>query len=625
MYSELRRARLLGAPAFGAYIIVVIFVAAIVWLKMRGGISWPNRSAAAAFLLSAAGLWIFWIALSRSPCFAASRLWDAKWFPRHAILIGIALATAWVLVTLPASYRATQSVREVMVFWHDEGIMLDSLYRFIKTPGSVPEYRLLQGWITFLPVALVCKAINALVPVEIGTINIMMRHYFLAVCWGFVFFSYVLAFLLTRSGILGLIVTVVALWRQDIYILLAIDRPDGFQLLFVILSLISLTLYARNRDAFSFFGSLLFAGLAFASKYSGQILLPAIAAAWIWHHWDRRQTMTLGGKIQKMAVDACTFGICAGVIFTLTFFLASPYHLVNFWDFVAQIQYFIPIYSSGNTYNLPDYHPRSSAILWWEVLSGQSLLDFWLLILCGAGLVLCAVAAVLDLRSKEPRLEPEAFILVWFIAYAAFLLWSYGGELIGYRYVFPILLLIPYFALFPIVLALRRTASRTGRAAMLAVVCAAFAVPAWNQALAGFAYLAQFRVTEGARFEIGRYLDRQVPPDQSPSVLMTNLVYIPDRISNITIANVSVTLAMIEEKKFDYVIMTQNMYDVYANKPTSIYTNNYYKGYKVYYNDVVAAYTAFKNRSHPDYRLLKEFDGLVLFKRIRSGECVDRC
>ncbi len=216
-------------------------------------------------------------------------------------------------------------------------------------------------------------------------------------------------------------------------------------------------------------------------------------------------------------------------------------------------------------------------------------------------------------------------MLIWFISYAAFMLRSYGGVLIDYRYVFPILPLIPYFALYPITLALNRTASRAGHVAMLAVICAVFAVPAWNQAQAGFAYLAEFRVTEGPRFEIGRYLDRQVPLEQSPSVLMTNLVYIPDRISKVTVANVSVTLAMIEHEKFDYVIMTQNMYDVYADKPTSADTNNYYRRFDVYYNDVVAAYTAFKNRLHPDYRLLKDFNGLMLFKRVRPGECSDQC
>jgi hypothetical protein len=210
-------------------------------------------------------------------------------------------------------------------------------------------------------------------------------------------------------------------------------------------------------------------------------------------------------------------------------------------------------------------------------------------------------------------------VLIWFFAYAAFMLRSYGGILIDYRYVFPILPLIPYFALYPITLALDRTASRVGRAAVLAVISAVLAVPAWNQARAGFAYLAEFRVTEGPRFEIGRYLDRQVPLEQSPSVLMTNLVYIPDRISKVSVANVSVTLAMIEHEKFDYIIMTQNMYDVYADKPTSTDTNNYYKRFDVYYNDVVAAYTAFKNGSHPDYRLLKTFDGLMLFKRVSAG------
>jgi hypothetical protein len=350
----------------------------------------------------------------------------------------------------------------------------------------------------------------------------------------------------------------------------------------------------------SFFGSLFFAGLAFASKYSGHILLPAIAAAWFWRQWDSRRAMTAGNSARKMTADACIFGVCTSVIFVLAFFLASPYHLINFWEFVTQIQYYLPIYSSGNTLNLPDYHPRSSTVLWWELLSGRSLLDFWLLIMCGVGLVFCVVAAAQNLKSKQPRLEPEAFMLIWFITYAAFLLRSYGGDLIGYRYVFPILPLIPYFALYPITLALHRTASRVRRVALLGIICAVFAVPTWN-------------------------LDRQVPLDQSPTVLMTNLVYIPDRISKVTVANVSVTLAMIEKEKFDYVIMTQNMYDVYANKPTSIYTNNYYRGYNVYYNDVVAAYTTFKNRSHPDYRFVKDFDGLVLFKRVRPGECPDQC
>lgn len=45
--------------------------------------------------------------------------------------------------------------------------------------------------------------------------------------------------------------------------------------------------------------------------------------------------------------------------------------------------------------------------------------------------------------------------------------------------------------------------------------------------------------------------------------------------------------------------------------------NPCYAEYDAYYNDVVAAYTAFKRRAHPDYRLLRTFDGWEIFERVR--------
>jgi hypothetical protein len=140
------------------------------------------------------------------------------------------------------------------------------------------------------------------------------------------------------------------------------------------------------------------------------------------------------------------------------------------------------------------------------------------------------------------------------------------------------------------------------------------------------AFLASFRSEESVSscFAIGRYLDRTVPMDEHPTILMTNLAYIPPRFTYVKIHNVDLSPALLDKNRFDYVITTDNMYSVYADKPTAGCERQFCPVYKVHYVDVVDTYTKFKHHTYPDYRYVASFHEFHLFERIHRGESESR-
>src|SRR4029077_5124515 len=117
----------------------------------------------------------------------------------------------------PATFRATSHPREVMIFWHDEGMTLELVQAFVDGEKDVPTYRFTQGWVTFLPVALALKALNCFVPVHFTLTNLALRFYCLGVIFFIMYFTYRLVWQVTRSWWLAAAVVVIAYSRPEFF------------------------------------------------------------------------------------------------------------------------------------------------------------------------------------------------------------------------------------------------------------------------------------------------------------------------------------------------------------------------------------------------------------------------
>lgn len=594
--------------------------------SFRGHVRWTNGWALALSLLSIWSLVIVyrllkqWVPSAMEPTSFA--------FPRRQHLIGLALGAAFVAICLPATFRSMSHPREVQVFWVDEGDTLKLVQAIVTGENETPSYRFTQGWLTFMPVAMPLKLLHKLVPVHYALTNVAMRSYFLLVIFGVMYFTYRLIWQVTHSWWLAAGVVLITYTRLEFYhISLAIDRPDTFQLLFVLLSLLfahRLWVGGRTRD---WFFAVLFAAFAFASKYSGHLLGPVLLIAWI-GHWRRPEVRAaFASRWRYWLAGAAIYGFSTVLIFPFTFFVFSPYHLIFMDQVIDFFQTHLAIYQHGNVYNLPNLERQSHAVLWWGVFTSNYAFDLWLTVLglAGAGAALVKNAIW---RSPEPRVKGEWLLLAWGVCYFSFLVYQYG--LVDYRYIMPAQFVLPYFLLAPYLwlqgatFAARvpfRTVVGFSAVAAILLLCKHRAVHALN-------FLDLFRSERSVQscFDVGRYLDRIIPADEDPYILATHVAYVPPRLTRFEIRNVDITPERMNRCKFDYVIMSDNMYAIYANKPTAGHEQQYDPLYKVHYVDVVDTYTKFKNNQHPDYRYLTSFNEFHVFERVdrKRGTQVSR-
>lgn len=589
-----------------------------------------NAIAAVSFLTAAFGLWSLFRALRLSGLFSDVVSHRVP-LPARVRLVALAMAVAWGLVSLPPAFRLIDDVRALRVYSLDEPLMLDSIQRYVNTRGSTPDlFRLTQGWFTYLPVAFLSKAVNAAIPVNLAMINMLMRFYQLTVWCAASYFAVVLLWRLTRSAILSPAIVLASLWYTwPFNFSLRIDRPDGFNLLFIVLCLLSVLDLLERKDAKSYFVALCCAALSFSARYVGMVMLPTIGAVFLWQQWQRVPGADIGKRRQTLWPATGVFIVSSGLIFLLVFVAASPYHLVHFKTFFSQMVYFSGVYQSGNAYNLPDFNPPPSPVLWWRFLTEAGRSDAFLAALAGFGLLSAIIAGLLALRRRI--FPPYLVMTIFTVTYGLFLIYQHGGDYVLYHYLFPVLPSIPYFAVLPLVLLCARwTGSEAGlprpvgnRAvvvvgALMLVASASICWSAKDRLQQARAFLTAFRQTDKPEFAVGRFLDKHVPLGREGRVLPTWWVYIPARFTKADIYNVSFTLKLVKDLDPDYVIVSHNYYEVYAGKYATTEKNRLYPGYNVYYNDVVDAYTVFKERRHPDFKLLTTIEGFDIFERRRA-------
>ncbi len=587
--------------------------------NFRGHVRWTNGWALVLSLLSVSSLMVVYGFLKRLvPSAGLTPETSAFVLPRRQQIIALAMATVFVAICLPSTFRSASHPREVEIFWVDEGATLELVQAIVTGEHEIPEYRFTQGWVTFLPVALPLKLLHYFVPVHYLLTNVAMRGYQLLVIFGIMYFTYRLIWQITRSWWLAAAVVVIAYTRSEFFhISLAIDRPDTFQLLFVLMSLLFTHRFWVAGQRRDWFFAVFFAAFAFASKYSGHLLAPVLLIAWIAHL--RRPEMLLAYPTgwTRWLVGAALFGLSLALIFPFTFFILSPYHLINMEKVIDFFQTHLAIYKTGNVYNLPGLDRPNHAALWWGVFTSRYTFDFALTVL---GLAAAGAALIKNwiYRSNDPRTRGEWLLLAWGACYFSFLVYQYG--LVDYRYLMPAQYVLPFFMLLPCLwlqqsTALARVPYRTimgfGAVAMILFLC--------NMRIGDtLRFLALFRSQESVQqcFDVGRYLDKMIPADENPYILSTNVAYIPPRLTRFEIRNVDITPERMAKSRFDFVIMTDNMYAIYADKPTAGHEKQYDPLYKVHFVDVVDTYTKFKNKQHPDYRYVTSFLDYHVFERV---------
>jgi Dolichyl-phosphate-mannose-protein mannosyltransferase len=608
---------------------IVIYFAAIHLSyedAFRGHVRWTNGWALGISILSMSSLAMVYGFLKRwVPSAAITPETPSFVLPRRQHVIGVTLGLVFVAICLPATFRAVGHPREVQVFWVDEGATLELVQAIVSGEHPVPEYRFTQGWVTFLPVALLLKGLNFLVPVEFVLTNVAMRCYQLLVIFGIMVFTYRLVWQITRSWWLAAAVVVIAYTRSEYFhISLAIDRPDTFQLLFILLSLMFTHRFWVAGQTRDWFLAVFFAAFAFASKYSGHLLTPVLLISFMAHIRRPEVQLAYPSAWQRWIGGSIVFALSVGLIFPFTFFILSPYHLIYMESVIDFFQTHLAIYKTGNVYSLPNLEPPSHGLLWWGVFTSRYAFDYALTVL---GLVGAGAALVKNsiYRSKEPRVLGEWILLSWGACYFSFLVYQYG--LVDYRYIMPAQYVLPFFLLTPFLWVQQATAlARVPYRTVVGFAAVAIILFLCSSRISDtLQFLAFYRseVSVQQCFDVGRYLDKTVPPNEDPRILITNVAYVPPRFTRFEIRNVDITPERMQQSRFDYVIMTDNMYAIYADKPTAGHEQQYDPLYKVHYVDVVDTYTKFKNHQHPDYQYVTSFKDFHVFERterIRSRQ-----
>lgn len=531
------------------------------------------------------------------------------------------LGLLWFSISLPPIFRSIANSREMIPSWLDDAMTVDQITYFLKGVYSVPTYRFTQGWLLFLPTALYAKFINGFVPVNQSMIAVLMNLYQLAVVFFVVASAFILIFRISRSYWLALSVVLIAFSRWDFFFAaLPCVRMDNIQLLFMLLSFnLMYSFYVKGTSG-TWFLAVFFAAMAFSAKYAGHLLTPLLAATWFVNWGKHQEESSLFAHNLKGL-----FWLAASVvvIFPLTFSVFNPYHWVFFPSFADIFTGHLTLYKSGNFWGLPDYVQQSPVRLWWNVFTKSYPHDLYLTVLFLTGAIIALARLILDRAHRQtPEGFMEALLLLWALFYIPFLVTMYAG-MAQYLYVLPIVFIIPFFALLPLLWVLRMVKAATVQTPYIHWgLCAAAFTGVYFFSKPNIDYtrsfLATFRAQNTPQFEVGRFLDRRVPLDENPVVLNTLFAYVPPRFTAHEYQhNTDLTDALIRRIGPDYIIIHTQFYDSFADKSTEgleDYVNNINKVHFKYV-DVVRCYTTFKHRTRRDFNYIKTIGPFEIFER----------
>jgi 4-amino-4-deoxy-L-arabinose transferase-like glycosyltransferase len=181
-------------------------------------------------------------------------------------------------------------------------------------------------------------------------------------------------------------------------------HPDTLQLALIAGCLLAVCGVRDRPDRRRIVGAAALAGLAFATKYGGVLLLPLILLAAL-------AARVEGGSgprryLRDLALDVAT----AGAVFVAVFLITNPYVLPEWRRFITQFRAELAHTQSGHVFTADEPPWR-----WLALVGGRDLLGP----VAAAAALVGATAALLSSRAR--RLDGRALVALWTLGYLVYL------------------------------------------------------------------------------------------------------------------------------------------------------------------------------------------------------------
>jgi len=427
--------------------------------------------------------------------------------------IGVTVvALAFALALMPLLPVAASDLGLVAVVSTDEALAGRIVRHMVEARTANPDHFFAYGALSFNLPALLLIPVAVAGHLNDAAVLVALRAVSLASGTATVVLTAVLARRLAGAPA-ALVAALLVAATPEVVTWSVTAHPDTLQLAWLTGALlVAATLPQRYRRTCLLLGGL-FAGLAFATKYLGVLLLPLmlLAAA---EGQRRAGRVRLGAVVQDAVVLAA--------VFALTFAVTNPYALAEPGRFVGQLRAEIVHAHRGHVFDL----------------GGGPLT--WLGAVLSAGLggplmpVLALVGAAICLMVRGPVRDTAAVLLGWTGAYLAYLVAQVGYE--APRYALPLLPGEAALAAAGLV-RIGHRAVAAGRPARLAV--GVLFVGTLLLPLLATAGRVQGRLAlavdleRDARVQAGRWLDA-VAPDGA-AILTDAYVYLPSRRAGVTV------------------------------------------------------------------------------------------
>jgi 4-amino-4-deoxy-L-arabinose transferase-like glycosyltransferase len=310
-------------------------------------------------------------------------------------------------------------------------------------------------------------------------------------------------------------------------------HPDMLQLLWLLLGLECAAAFAAQHSRVFLVLGAVCAGLAFATKYSGELLLPVLWLA------DGLCLGTATAAHRAEAFRGRLAGFTADVALTLalfvaTFLLVDPSVVASPREFLYQALLEAGLAHSGHVFRL------GSSTSWIATLARPSALGPAAAALAAAGLLAWGIA---DLRRIAPTAQKDAtaaaaaaraggriLVAAWAVGYLLLLLVWIADQQV--RYALPLLPAAALFAAAPLVWLSRRsrlTGALAGLLFLAAIVPPAWTALQYERAMAG-------RMNDPLvqdRLAAGRWLAARVAP--GTPIVTDAYAYLPPSLTNVDV------------------------------------------------------------------------------------------
>tara|TARA_A100001037_G_scaffold255144_1_gene240591 strand:- start:982 stop:3081 length:2100 start_codon:yes stop_codon:yes gene_type:complete len=250
------------------------------------------------------------------------------------------IVAIFVVAAIPALDFASHDIRMLQTFSLDEAAFANQVREMVDT-GSLAVDGFTYGAIyPYLGVFLV-SLYGLLFDITDTSIIVVLRliNLFAAVVTGVVAQRLVREVYANDGGQMA---TAVILSSPLVYRWTLEIHPDVLQLAFLTCALFFAVRLTRHHELHTLLLASMFAGLAMGTKYSGLVLTPTVGLALIFG---------LSGDLRQKLTDLRLFvgGGLAALVFLATFGITNPYAILNWDDFVTDLEFIRRIVSDVDT------------------------------------------------------------------------------------------------------------------------------------------------------------------------------------------------------------------------------------------------------------------------------------